>query len=124
MWKSNKLLILTISIIVALFVLLILGAVFMGASISVVEERLYKWLQLLFLGIITFGILRLYNAVTVNSGYTSKLSKEINILIAQLKTSERTLVNESRDSKSTSNALKHALEKMGATISLLITKLK
>lgn len=96
----------------------------MGATITVAEERLYKWIQLILLGICTFAILRLYNAVAVNSGYTSKLQKELNLFVTQLKSDSRSTANDNREVRSTMNTLKQSVDNLRAQITVLIAKMK
>lgn len=116
------------AILVVLVILIFIGFIFYSIfdanKITLAEERFYKWAQLIMLGIVAFGILRLYNAVIVNSSFIKKLNAQIGILVAEIKTLERSITQDSREHRSSVQSLRNSLDGMRSSILLWISKLK
>lgn len=81
------------------------------------EIRLYIWI-FLFTGIvISFGVLRLYNAVVKNSGYLLRLQNE-------LKNLENSIKNLIKDNGVHRTSIRNAFTSLGQKIESLKDKLK
>lgn len=81
---------------------------FVVGSINAWEQRFYVWVGLGLLVVTNFAILRMYNAVVVNSKFLLALKNEMRFLSKQLKSSDKIM-------ESLKDALQSAATKISNT---------
>ncbi len=88
-------------------------------SINAYEQRTYKIIEVILLSVITFSLLRLYNAVVGNTTFLTKLVKEFNLMTAEMKTLARNVSNDTSARRNDTNVLKHAMDRTVQTYETL-----
>jgi hypothetical protein len=75
------------------------------------EIRIYIWLFLIICGALSFGVLRIYNAVRVNSGYMLRLKEQLRLFSAVYKKAAVSFAKSANKVSSAVTALNNSLKK-------------
>lgn len=80
------------------------------------EIRFYIFIGFIVLLIMTFGVLRIYNATVVNSSYLLRNKRSMDLLSTNIESSTRDHGNSNDKLRSTNKDLYNALKSLGETI--------